>query len=137
MGTGFETLKRVVLAVTWLGMVFAIWRYLAHFNVVQSVLLTLLAFYVIGQMTSKTEKGQMSNFSPFWVRIEPNWYSICSDFGLAAGEKVERASGDVQGRSNRVQHSPQRLQLHDVESDLVLLERPLHIFRRPRLQNTD
>jgi hypothetical protein len=87
MGAGLKTLKRVVWPVAWPGMVFVIWYYLAHFNVVQSFLLTLLAGYVIsiyGQITAKTQR---SNFTPFWVRIEPNWYSICDDFGLAAGEK--------------------------------------------------
>jgi hypothetical protein len=38
-------------------------------------------------MSLKVSAKPAAQFEPFWITIDPNWYTICQDFGLADVEK--------------------------------------------------
>src|SRR5260370_41134253 len=89
MRTVLQGLKTLAVALFWFGAAYAIFFYVAHFNEIQSVVLAIVGWCAIGsyRLAIMVAGKQQPQFEPYWVSIEPNWYSICNDFGLAAGEE--------------------------------------------------
>jgi len=83
-----QFLKNAVVPLILGGVAYAIFFYVAHFTQIQGVVLACIAVVVIDccRMASKAATKQGSKFEPYWVSVEPNWSSICHDFGLAAGD---------------------------------------------------
>lgn len=67
-----------------MGIAYAAFFYVAHFTMMQSVLLALLAVVAWDghQLSAKVAGKQPPAFEPFWIKIEPNWYAVCRDFSL-------------------------------------------------------
>jgi hypothetical protein len=89
MATLFGIVKSVVLALIRFGIAYVVCFYMAHFTESQSVVVSIVGLcafdgYRVAYGIAAKQKLQ---FEPFWVRIQPDWYSICRDFGLAAGER--------------------------------------------------
>ena len=83
-----QVLKGIGLAVLRFGIGYTVFFYLAHFTEIQSVVLTAVALCALdGYRRAVKVAGKQPAFEPFWVRIQPNWYSICHDFDLADDEK--------------------------------------------------
>ena len=85
----FQVLKNTAMALLWFGIAYAVFFYVAHFTVIQSLLLSVVGLCAIDgyRLSFKIATNEQPKFEPFWVSVMPNWYSICNDFGLAAGEK--------------------------------------------------
>jgi hypothetical protein len=96
LGMGFECmkpalriLKNTAVALLWFGIAYALFFHLAHFTPVQSLVVAILWLCASEcyRLVCKIAAKQKPEFAPFWVSVYPNWYSICHDFGLAAGDK--------------------------------------------------
>lgn len=63
---------------------YAVFFLVAHFTLVQSTLLTILAASVISayRWLYQLATTRTPRIEPFWVRVSPNWYAICQDYGL-------------------------------------------------------
>jgi len=87
MENALQILKGIALAVLRFGIGYAVFFYAAHFTEIQSVVLTAVALCAFdGYKQALKVAGKQPAFEPFWVRVEPNWYAICHDFGLADDE---------------------------------------------------
>jgi hypothetical protein len=89
VATLIQYLKLLVLALMRFGIALAALFYLAHFTKVQSVVLAIIGLCAFDgyRLAYKVASKQQPQFEPFWVRIQPNWFSICQDFGLSDVEK--------------------------------------------------
>jgi hypothetical protein len=63
--------------------------YVGHFTEVQSLIIAFIALCALegNRLAFKIAAKHPQNFEPYWISIEPQWYEICHDFGLAVGEK--------------------------------------------------
>lgn len=85
----FKFLKHTALGLLLFCIPYAICVYFADFTAKQSILVGAFGFFAIQafRIALALAKQQQPQFEPFWVRIRPNWFAICHDFGLAAGEE--------------------------------------------------
>ena len=85
----FETLKSLLVVALRFAIAYALFFYLAHFTEIQSVVLAVVGLCAFDAYRSafRTAMKQKPDFEPFWVTIQPNWYSLCQDFHLADVEK--------------------------------------------------
>lgn len=85
----YQYLKSTITGLLRFGIAYAVFLYVADFSRIQSAVLSILALCAVDayRLAIKTATNQQPQFEPFWVWVQPNWYSICHDFGLAAGEK--------------------------------------------------
>jgi hypothetical protein len=93
MPTAIKSLKGVLVDLLWFGLTFALFRYVARFSGVQSIVLAAVGTYAIrGSMLAfKIATTQPPQFEPFWISIKPNWHALCQDLGLADAEKLAEA----------------------------------------------
>jgi hypothetical protein len=84
----FRILSVILINAIWLGIAYAVFFYLADFSRAQSVALAIVGLCAFeGFRTAlATAAKRKPEFSPFWMRIQPNWFAICHDYDLAAGE---------------------------------------------------
>jgi hypothetical protein len=89
MGSTFQVLKRTGAELLLFGIGYALFFYLAHFTQIQSVVLAAVGFCAIGgyRLAFKLAAKQQPSFEPFSVSVQPNWYTLCQDFGLYDVEK--------------------------------------------------
>jgi len=89
MGALVQTLKSTAVVLLCFGTAYAVFFYCAHFTEVQSVVLAVVGSCAIDayRLALKIAEKQRPEFEPFWIKVRPNWHSICHDFGLAADEK--------------------------------------------------
>ena len=74
---------------------FATFRYIAEFSLLQATILAVLGFAVYFTVhdvyrTLKTPWFVEQNFQPFWISIRPNWQALLLDFGLVKDEEEYR-----------------------------------------------
>lgn len=59
--------------------------YVAGFSVRQSIVLALLMAWLVGAIAEIAEiarPARRKRFSPYYVRVDPNWYDLLLDFKL-------------------------------------------------------
>lgn len=59
--------------------------YVAHFSTIQSIILSLLLALIVPAASEAIEERK---FTPFWLRIEPNYAAILADVGLLDSESA-------------------------------------------------
>lgn len=79
-----QALKYIAVSLLWFGGGYGVFFYVAHFSEIQSVVLAAVAVCAIDgyRVAMKVAEKAQPSFEPFWVRIQPNWYALCQDFGL-------------------------------------------------------
>lgn len=100
MLTVLKALKNAAVGLLWVGITYALLFYVAHFSEVQSAALAIVGVCAIDgyRLAIKAAANDQPKFEPFWVRIEPNWYALCQDFGLF---DVERWT-ELQSKCNAI-----------------------------------
>ena len=76
--TTFQLVKNIGLVLLRFGVAYALFFYLADFNIVQSVILAIVGLCAIESYVAvyKILEKQEPRFQPFWVCVEPNWYLL-------------------------------------------------------------
>jgi hypothetical protein len=94
-------LKSIAIFLLWFGGCYAVMFYVAHFTEIQSLVLAAVALFAVDgyRIAMKVAGKVQPEFEPFWISIEPNWYDICNDYGLAAGEKWKELQEKCKGAS--------------------------------------
>jgi hypothetical protein len=89
MATFYMFLKASIWTLFRYGIAYAACFYWGNFTQAQSIILALMGVCAWdgNKIAFKLQSKKYREFVPFWISIKPNWYSICNDFGLAAGEK--------------------------------------------------
>ena len=84
-----ETAITALLAALRFGIAYALFFYLAHFTALQSFSLAIVALLAFDghRFCVRLAEKQPPQFEPFWVSVEPDWYALSIDFGLADAEK--------------------------------------------------
>src|ERR1700739_4741327 len=93
-----------------LAVLYACFRYFGDFPAGQSVLLALVAFGTVFAFAASRQPAAQSNFSPFRVSIQPNWYALLSDFKLVKtkeeGEQLAEREAAVSPEVRQNRNAP-------------------------------
>jgi hypothetical protein len=103
MTAAFEVIKSLPLAALRFGIAYALFFYLAHFTVPQSIVLAIVGLIAFDayRLSLKVPEKQPPQFEPFWISIEPNWYALSKDFGLTDVEKWQELQKTCDGASSK------------------------------------
>ena len=84
MRSALEALKPVGVLLLCLGGAFAVCCYVAHFTLVQSLVLAVITVIAHDgyKVAMNVAELRQPRFKAFWIRIQPQWYHLCQDYGL-------------------------------------------------------